>query len=361
MPKWSRYTAAYPVALLLFVLAAAGASVHAAAPLPVIATEARMAPFEDRVEALGTLLAYESIVISSTITETVRAIHFDDGDRVEMGQLLVELNSAEERALLEEATALAAEARRQYERLKSLHTQGQAALSLLDERQREWEAAEARVRSIEARLADRALRAPFAGVLGLRNISVGALVEPGNVITTLDDDSVMKLEFAVPSAFLPDLRPGLRILATAQALGGRTFQGEVAAIDSRVDPVTRSIRVRAHLPNPERVLRPGLLMEVDLSRRPRQNIRLPEEALVPLGDRQYVLVIDEADGNRVARREVTIGTRRPGEVEIVAGLDVGEKVISHGTTRVRTGDRVSIAAVDDGTVPLSVLLQGMGR
>lgn len=349
------------VLMLLILLTAAAPPVHAASATPVIVTEARVAPFEDRVEALGTLLAYESITISSTITETVSAIHFDDGDRVEAGQLLVEMNSAEERALLEEAAALAAEAQRQYERMKSLHAQGQAALSLLDERQREWEAAQARAKSIEARLADRSLRAPFAGVLGLRSISVGALIEPGDAITTLDDDRVMRLEFTVPSTFLPALRPGLRIAATTQALGGRAFHGEIAAIDSRVDPVTRSVRVRAHLPNPERVLRPGLLMEVVLSKDPRQSVRLPEEALVPLGDRQYVLVVDEADGNRVVRREVLIGARRPGEVEVVGGLNPGEKVVSHGTTRVRAGDRVLIAAVDDGTVPLAALLQSLGR
>lgn len=325
--------------------------------IPVIVTEARLAPFEDRVEALGTLLAYEAVTLSTTVTETVAAIHFDDGDRVEAGQLLVELRDTEERALLEEARVLAAEAERQYERLKTLQRQGQAALSLVDERQREWDAAQARLRSLEARLADRSLRAPFSGVLGLRNISVGALVVPGDIITTLDDDRVMKLEFSVPATFLAALRPGLRIVASSPALVGRAFEGTVATVDSRVDPVTRSIRVRAHIPNPQRVLRPGMLMEVALSKNPRHGVRLPEEALLQLGNQHYVLLIEE---DRALRREVSIGARRPGEVEIREGLNPGDSVVVHGTTRVSNGDGVRIVAVDDGSVPIAELLRSLG-
>jgi membrane fusion protein (multidrug efflux system) len=344
-------------AAMLILLVRLPAAAGAEEGIPVIVTEARVAAFEDRVEALGTLLAFESVTLSSTVTETVAAIHFDDGDRVSAGQLLVELNDAEERALLEEARVLSAEAQRQYERLRALQAQGQAAISLVDEKLRERDAAQARVRSLEARLSDRSLRAPFAGVLGLRNLSVGALVEPGDIITTLDDDRVMKLEFTVPTTFLEALRPGLRIAARAPALPGRTFAGEVAAIDSRVDPVTRSVRIRAHLPNPDRVLRPGLLMEVTLAKNPRHSITLPEEALLQLGQHHYVLV---ADGGRAARREIGIGARRPGEVEIRAGIEAGEQVIVHGTTRVRDGDAVRIVAVDDGSVPLAEMLRGLG-
>lgn len=347
-----------PIAAALLVLLAQLPAAAGAEGVPVIVTEARLAPFEDRVEALGTLLAYEAVTLSTTVTETVAAIHFDDGDRVEAGQLLVELRDSEERALLEEARVLAAEAERQYERLKTLQRQGQAALSLVDERQREWDAAQARLRSLEARLADRSVRAPFGGVLGLRNISVGALVEPGDIITTLDDDRVMKLEFSVPATFLAALRPGLRIVATAPALAGRAFEGTVATVDSRVDPITRSIRIRAHLPNPERVLRPGMLMEVALSKNPRRGVRLPEEALLQLGKQHYVLLVDD---DRALRREVSIGARRPGEVEIREGLNPGDPVIVHGTTRVGSGDSVRIVAVDDGSVPIAELLRDLGQ
>jgi membrane fusion protein (multidrug efflux system) len=327
-------------------------------PTPVIVAAARTQPLVDRVEALGTLRANESVNLTASVTETVTAIHFDDGDTVPAGKILVEMTSAEEHALLEEANALVGEARSQLQRVQSLATQGTASRSLLDERRREWETARARLTAIESRLADRLVRAPFAGVLGLRNISVGALVEPGDLITTLDDIEPMKLEFPVPSTYLGTLRTGLAITARAPAYGEREFSGKVTSIDSRVDPVTRSILVRAVLPNPDRALKPGLLMQVELLKNPRDALVIPETALVPLGQVQYVLVVDETRDNLVERRQVQTGARRPGEVEIVTGLQAGEKVITHGTLRVQAGQHVRIQAVDDGTRDLQAMLNG---
>jgi membrane fusion protein (multidrug efflux system) len=326
----------------------------------VIVAPARLDQFTDRIEALGTLTANESVALTASVTETVSAIHFDDGDRVEKGRVLVEMTSGEEHAQLEEARATVDEAYRQYQRVVSLETQGTAARSLLDERKREWETARARLGAIESRLADRLIKAPFAGVLGLRDLSVGALVEPGDLITTLDDDSVMKLGFQVPSTYLEVLRPGLDIIATTRAYADRRFQGKVKAIDSRIDAATRAIRVRAVLPNPEQMLKPGMLMQVELLKQPRQTIVIPEEALLPQGDKQFVLLVDQAAGNQVVRREVAIGGRRPGEVEIVDGLRAGEQVITHGSLKVRPGEQVVIGAVDDGSRPLPELLESAG-
>lgn len=323
----------------------------------VIVSPARLDQFTDRIEAIGTLTANESVQLTAAVTETVSAIHFDDGDRVDKGQVLVEMTSGEEHAQLEEARATVNEAYRQYQRVLSLETQGTAAKSLLDERKREWETARARLAAIESRLADRLIKAPFAGVLGLRDLSVGALVEPGDLITTLDDDSVMKLEFQVPATFLDVLRPGLDVVASARAYAGRRFEGTVKAVDSRVDTATRAIRVRAVLPNTDRILKPGMLMQVQLLKTPRQAIVIPEEALMPLGDRQFVLLVDPADGNKVVRREIRIGGRRPGEVEVVSGLKAGEQVITHGTLKVRPGQQVVIGAVDDGSRSLHELLE----
>ena len=204
----------------------------------------------DRLEALGTLRARESVVLTASVTETVTRIHFDDGDRVNAGQVLVKMTSAEEHAQLEEAKS-------QYERIKPLAAEGTAAKSLLDERQREWETARARYAAIISRLDDRLIRAPFAGVVGLRNISVGALVGPGDVITTLDDLSEMKLDFSVPTTFLQTLRPDLAIIASTHAYPERRFEGIVKSIDSRIDPITRTVMVRAVLSNPDAVLKPG--------------------------------------------------------------------------------------------------------
>jgi membrane fusion protein (multidrug efflux system) len=328
----------------------------ATAATGVIVSLARTTQFANKIEALGTLRANESVELSASITDTVSRIYFDDGDRVAAGTVLVEMTSAEEHALLEEARVTAAEAQRQYERVLSLEKKGTAAVSLLDQRRREWEAAKARLGAIESRLADRIIKAPFAGVLGLRHVSLGALVEPGDVITTLDDDSRMNLEFGVPSIFISALQPDLPVVATTPAFGGREFRGEVKAVDSRIDPVTRSIMVRAILPNPDRVLKPGLLMRVEISSAVREAITVPEEALLALGDKQFLFIVDETAGNTVVRREVQLGARRPGEAEIVSGLRAGEMVITQGTTRVKPGDEVSILAVDDGTKTLHELI-----
>ncbi|MDZ7751370.1 MAG: efflux RND transporter periplasmic adaptor subunit [Gammaproteobacteria bacterium] len=328
-------------------------------PIPVIVATVEEAPFEDRIEALGTLRANESVALTASVTEKVGALHFDDGDRVEKGQLLAELVNAEQRAQLLEARALAGEAERQYRRVKSLVAQGTAAESLLDERLREWETARARVAAIESRLANRLVKAPFAGVVGLRNISVGALVEPGDLITTLDDLSVMKLDLAVPSIHLATLVPGLGVEAVTSAYGESRFSGEVHSIDSRVDPVTRSVVVRVLLDNAEGLLKPGMLMQVTLRKNPRRTLVILEGALMPVGRDQFVLVaVPAGDGHRAERRAVRIGSRRTGEVEVLEGLAAGEQVITHGTLRARPGQPVTVRAVDDGSRSLAELLRG---
>jgi len=350
MPVISRYLV---IGLFIFSgLAVAGPP----AETPVFVTETKLAIIEDRIEALGTLRANESVELTASVTETVTAINFDDGDRVKAGQVLVQMTNDEEQAQLREARVTVDEAKRQYERIKSLRAQQSASESQLDEQQRVWEANRARLAAIESRLADRLLRAPFAGVVGLRNVSIGALVEPGAVITTLDDDSVMKLDFSIPSVYLAALVPGMPVTAITRAWQGQLFEGRVKSIDSRVDPVTRTVIVRALLSNPDHALRPGMLMQVELQSQRREAIIIPEECLVAQGQKQFVYVVDRAD-NKVERREVRIGTRRPGEVEIIEGLVVGEQVITDGTLKVRPGNKVSIRAKDDGTTKLHQLLE----
>lgn len=343
---------------LLTGLILASAAIAAAPPTPVIVSTVRTEPFEDRIEALGTLRARESVALTAAVTETVSALYFDDGDRVEAGKVLAEMTSAEEHAQLEEARALVDEAERQYRRIQSLATQGTASKSLLDERRREWDTARARLVAIESRLSDRLIKAPFGGVVGLRNISVGALVEPGDLITTLDDDSAMKLDLAVPSVYLSSLVPGLPVVAITRAYGEREFTGEVRSIDSRVDPVTRSVVVRVLLPNPDRLLKPGMLMQVTLRKHPRETLVIPEAALMPVGREQFVLIaVPGGEGHTAERRPVRIGSRRAGEVEVLDGLTEGELVITRGTLRARPGQAVQVRAVDDGLQSLAELLQ----
>jgi membrane fusion protein (multidrug efflux system) len=331
---------------------------RAKGPQPVIVTKVAVEPFSDSVEALGTLRANESVTLTATVTEPVTAVNFEDGQRVEKGEVLVEMMSAQEKAELDAERATAAEARRQMERLAPLVKSGAASQSLLDQRRREYETARAGLEAVQSRISDRIITAPFSGVVGLRNISVGAVLQPGTKITTLDDDSVMKLDFAVPSIFLSALQPGLEIVATSQAFKGREFRGQIASIDSQIDPVTRSVIVRAILPNDEKVLRPGLLMSVEIMKNPRQAIVIPEEAVVPEARRNFVYVVETAgDSVTASKREVTLGARRPGEVEVIEGLAAGNSVVTHGTMNLSDGAAVRIEAVDDGRQPLQELLK----
>jgi membrane fusion protein (multidrug efflux system) len=317
-----------PVLITLALSLGAPVSGPARQPTPVIVAEAEIKQLFDRVEALGTLRANETVEITAAVTDIMTAVNFTDGQTVQAGDILAEMTSSEEHAQLEEEVSRKEEALKRYERVVTLVARGAVSQAQLDERERELETAEARLRAVESRLQDRLIKAPFSGVVGLRNISPGALVEPGDVITTLDDISVMKLDFNVPSIHLATLRPGTPVEAVSPAFAGQIFKGTVSSIDSRIDPVTRSIVVRALIDNSGELLKPGLLMSVELLKNERDALMIPEEALIPRGEKNVVLLVDETTSPAVAeQRPVLIGSRRVGEVEILEGLSEGDLVI----------------------------------
>jgi multidrug efflux pump subunit AcrA (membrane-fusion protein) len=250
-------------------------------PTPVRVVTASYGELVDTIEAIGTARSNESLDITAKMSETVRSINFTEGMTVEAGAVLVELTST-------------------------------------------------------------TLRAPFAGVLGLRSVSPGELVNPGDKIVTLDDISVVKVDFSVPETYLSTLAQGQEIIAKTAAYPERTFSGIVRTIDTRVDPVTRAIVVRAEIPNPDSLLRPGMLMTVDLIKNRRRSIVLPEEVLVPMGERQFVFVVKDG---KALQRWIEIGSRRPGEVEIKGGIDEGELVVREGTNRLAPD--ASVRILDD--------------
>lgn len=343
---------ALPGALLFGALPAA-AQQGAGDPVPVILTPVERTTFHDRIESVGTLKASESVTLTVNVSEKIVDLLFDDGRRVEEGELLVVLEQAEERAAVDAAQAVLAERRAAFSRSSQLQQQQFATAAQLDERRAAMQQAEADLEIARARLHDRTIVAPFDGVIGLRNISVGTLVEPGDPIAVLSDISTLKLDFAVPSSFLAALRPGLAIRAKTTARTDRDFEGVVSSVDTVIDPVTRAITVRALVPNPEDFLRPGLVMTVELLKNPRNVLVVPEESLVPLDRRNFVFVAEPDGDERVARRrEVTIGARRPGEVEIVEGLQEGQQIVVHGTLKVADGDplRVLGVASDDHSI-----------
>ncbi|RCV89871.1 efflux RND transporter periplasmic adaptor subunit [Billgrantia montanilacus] len=357
-PTW-RDTVLLLPSLLLLSLALLLLSLPLAAQerTAVIASRVTLEPWSDPLEALGTLRADESVTLSATVTEIVAELNFSDGDLVEAGQMLIRLEDGEQQAQLRAAQAQRDERRSAVNRLTQLQERNMAPRADVEDSQARLRQVEAEIQGLEARLTNYQLRAPFDGRVGFRNISVGSLVTPGTQLVTLDKTDVMKLDFNVPEVFLAILEPGLPLTAHSAAFPDAVFEGEVASVGSRVDPVSRSVSVRAELANPELRLRPGMLMEVVVQRSPRQAVVAPESVLVPSGDRQYVMVIDEADGNRLERRRVTVGERRTGQVEILEGLAEGELVVNHGLQRAREGDSVRLLGIADDDATIRKILE----
>ena len=311
-------------------------------PAALVATVAsRQESIAEQVEALGTARANESVDITAKNTNLVKAIHFQDGQRVSKGDLLVELDSAAVRADLAVAQAALTDSKSQFERSRELLAKQLVSKSQYEQLEAAMQGNEARLAAARARLEDTVIRAPFSGRVGLRRVSVGSLVNPGTVIATLDDVSTIKLDFRVPETLLGVLRPGLELVAGSPAFPARTFKGKISSIDTRVDEATRSITARALLPNPEGVLKPGMFLTVRLEQDRRDAVVIPEEALVPETDKQFVFVINDGVA---AKREVKIGRRTPGSVEIVAGITAGERVVTEGTQSIRDGSQVRDAA-----------------
>ncbi len=307
------------------------------APASVTLAPVRAERISQKLEALGNARANESVDISTKISNIVTAVRFRDGERVKRGQVLVQLDDAQARADVAAAQATLTESESQYNRSRELMNTQALSKSSFDQLEGTLKANRARLGAATARLEDTVIRAPFSGRVGLRRVSVGTLISPGDVITTLDDTSVIKLDFSVPENFLASLREGLSIRATAPAFPGRTFAGSVGSIDSRVDMNTRSVTVRALLANEDGALKPGMFLNVSLANDERQALIIPEEALTPEAERQFVFVV--VDG-KVTRREVRIGSRRPGSVEVLTGLTAGERVVVEGTQKVRDGSLV---------------------
>ena len=320
---------------------ATAAGQPAARSVIVTAWQVRAEPFQSRVNALGTLRAWESVDITSSVSETVVELHFEDGQRVAAGDLLVTMQQEEEQASLREQQELLREQEREVKRLENLARSNQVAQTDLDQRRTLAAIARNRIEQMKALIEDRTIRAPFSGVLGLRQVSPGALVAPGDRITTLDDVSRMRLDFTVPAPFLRFLQVGQSVEASTAAYE-EPFTGVLAAVDSRVDPVNRSVTARATFDNANGKMKPGLLMHVVVLGDIRQALLVPEEVLTSRASEHYVWLIEEGTARRA---DVEIGDRRPGWVEIVNGLQAGDTIVHDGISRLR-GNSANISITE---------------
>jgi membrane fusion protein (multidrug efflux system) len=309
-------------------------------PVGVVVAPVRTATVVERAESVGTVRAREAVAITAKVSGIVQEIGFEEGQRVREGDQLLVLDGAALRAELDQARALADDARSQLNRARGLQAGQTIAAQRLETLEATARQAEGRVRQATARLEELRITAPFSGRVGLRQVSVGALIQPGTVVTTLDDISRVRVEFSIPEVSIARIRPGSTVVARSTAFGDRRFEGRIAVVDTRIDTTTRTIRVISEFDNPDEALKPGLFMTVEVEMERRDDaLVIAEEALDPIGDRNYVYVIRD---NRARRVEVRLGQRLPGEVEILSGLRAGELVVVRGIQRLRNDAPVRI-------------------
>jgi membrane fusion protein (multidrug efflux system) len=313
---------------------------NAARAVPVEIAKVQVQPISANLEAVGTALANEAVTITAKSVGIIRRINFQEGQKVTAGTILVEMDAGENEARVEELRFARDAAETTYNRNAQLFQAGTISRARLDESQKALEQAEARVKGELAKRGDLTIRAPFSGRLGFRNVSTGALVRPGDVITALNDTSVIKLEFDLPETVLGTVAIGTPIIATTAAFPTRKFEGQVSIIDGKVDPITRAFRVRALLQNADETLKPGLFMTtiVPLGRK-NDAVLVPEEAIWMTSAGQSVFVI--RDG-RAIQAKVRTGQRVGTMVEIIEGLQGGVDVAVAGLQQLRNGVPVRV-------------------
>lgn len=318
---------------------------------PVLVAKPEWRNFTDDVQAIGNAEANESVVLSSKVTDVVREIPFESGQKVQKGQVLVRLAAVEQAADLAQMRAALVEAERNYKRYAELEQKGFAPRALKDQAEAARDKARADVDASAARLSDHIIRAPFTGVVGLRKASPGLLASPGMELATLDDTSRLKLDFEVPETSFARIKKGDSFDATSSAFPGETFKGAIAEVDTRVSTGSRSVTVRGYLPNQNGRLKPGMVMNVRLGLSERRSLSIPETALVEKPNAVGVFVVRAGEkGPAAFPVDVKIGVRRDGVAEILSGVGPNDSIVVDGISRVRPKGAVKIVeAKNDAT------------
>ena len=314
-------------------------------PAVVISALVEEKNWGERVQAVGTAKARESVEIASRVSDKISRVHFESGDSVRAGQILVSLQTGSDSGNLAVALAQVKDADRQFIRGEQLAKEKLVSASQLDTLRSNRDAARARAQAAQATLADRVIVAPFSGVLGLRQVSPGQLVSAGTIITTLDDVSKIKVDFSLPEVQLAKLKTGLVIEARSDAYPDRVFTGRVISVDSRVDVASRSLAAQAEIDNPDNTLRPGMLLEINVMQTQRSALVIPELALLQIGSESFVYRVT-LDGT-AEKTIVKPGSRSFGFVEIAQGLKAGDRIVVEGTSKLRPGQ----AVVEFGSEP----------
>jgi len=326
--------------LIAFSPAWAHAQAKPAPAMPVRAALAKTAPAVDEATAVGTMRADEAVTIRPEIPGRIAEFRFKEGQRVERGALLVRLDQAELAAVLASSRAQAGLDKQRVERAEDLFRKNFISQQAFDEARANAARSAAKQREDEARLAKTEISAPFAGVVGLRQVSEGAFVAAGTDIARLEKIDQLKLDFRVPEVYVGRLQPGQAVRVQLDAYGDLRFPGAVYAIEPAVDEATRTVLVRARVANPQLKLRPGMFARVWAQLAVRENaVWIPEQAIVPRGQDSFVFRVVDGKAEMV---KVQTGVRKVGEVEISQGVAAGDLVVTEGLQRIGPGSAVTV-------------------
>ncbi|WP_425305828.1 efflux RND transporter periplasmic adaptor subunit [Aromatoleum petrolei] len=300
----------------------------------------------DDVTAIGTLRSNESVVLRPEVAGRIEAIRFREGSPVRRGDVLVDFDAAVQRAEVQQAKANLALAQANFGRTEDLFNRKFLSQSARDEAASRLEVARANMALAEAHLDKMRIRAPFAGIVGIRNVSAGDYVKEGEDLVNLEDIATLKVDFRLPEIYLAQIRPGQKLELASDAVEGRFFVAAVSAIDPLVDEQGRAVVMRATLQNDGLRLRPGMFARVRLILEERANVAtVPEEALVPApGDVQFVYRVVDGKAQRV---EVKTGVRRGTRVEIVRGVQAGDVIVTAGQQKLRDGAAVRVVGAGE--------------
>lgn len=316
---------------------------RSSAPLSVETIPVAIMTFSDTVRAVGTAQARKAIDLVAESGGRITRIAFQPGARVSQGDLLLELDDRAEQADLKAAEATLTEAQAAFARQEQLNKTGNASDAAYQTAKGALLRAEAELARANALLDDRHIRAPFSGVVGLTDLVEGQMVEASTEIATLDDLSVIEVDFSIPETLLSRLETGQQVNLTSAAWPDRVFKGEISRIDTRVDAATRSIALRAEIPNDDRALTGGMFLQVELVLDERRQLAIPEQVLSVDGDRNLVLLARDGIAEQA---EIKIGQQSDGMVEVVSGLSEDAQIIVTNLHRVSPGMEVEATARD---------------
>ena len=306
----------------------------------VTLAEVQSTSISERLYATGSLEAGASTQVRTQVSGRITQLNLTDGRYVESGQLLVQLDDREVQARLLQAQVHLSETERQLARDRRLEASQSISQDQLQAREAEVASARAQVQALQTEAERYQIRAPFSGFLGEHDLTPGQLLDAGQTLTTLDDLSQMRVDFALAERHLARIQPGQRLLAQVLAWPEETFEGQIASIGTRIDPNTRNLQIRGRIDNPDQRLRPGMLVTLTLETAERTTLMVPARSLTYNRDEKAVFLVN--DQGQVQRRVVETGLTRAHHIEITAGLEAGEKVIDQGVVKVREGTQVRV-------------------